>query len=426
MNARKTWLAALATASVAAIALTGCAGGSKPADENSLEMWHNSTTGPGKAYWDEVAAAYEEETGVTVTMVSVQNEDMDGKLQTASNSGDMPDVFMSRGGGKLADFVDAGVVKDLTDLISDEAHTAFGDAAFAALQVEGKTYGMPVAVLPQGMFYSQDLFDEAGIAEEPATMDDLNDAVSKLKDAGISPIALGAKAAWPAAHWYYGFALRACSEDTMQNISVTHDFSDPCWLEAGEELVNFAATEPFNEGFLTTDAQEGAGSSAGLLANHKAGMELMGGWNAGVIADLTPDGEPLADLGWFPLPAVDGGAGDPSAMMGGVDGYSCSADSSSACEDFLDFIAKAEWQEKYAEAYNAIPASKEAQAAVTDPLLQEMMAAYNDAGYMVQWLDTLLGQNVGNALNAAVVETLAGSGDAQSIVDAAEQAAARG
>lgn len=427
MNVRKTWLSAMATVAVATLALTGCSGGgSEPADENSLEMWHNSTTGDGKAYWDEVAAAFEAETGVKVTMTSVQNEDMDGKLQTASNSGDMPDIFMARGGGKLADFVDAGVVKDITGLISDDAKTAYGDAAFSAFTVEGATYGMPVAVLPQGMFYSEDLFADAGITEEPATIDELNDAVAKLKDSGVEPIALGAKAAWPAAHWYYGFALRACSEEVLQNIAVDQDFSDPCWLQAGQDLVDFAATEPFNNGFLTTDAQEGAGSSAGLIANHKAGMELMGGWNAGVIGSLTPDGQPLADLGWFPLPATDGGAADPTAMMGGVDGYACSADSPSTCEDFLNFFAQAEWQEKYADAFDAIPASKEAQSAVTDPALQEMMAAYNEASYIVLWLDTLLGQNVGNALNAAVVETLAGSGTAESIVDAATQAAARG
>ena len=42
---------------------------------------------------------------MTVDIQSVQNEDMDGKLQTALNSGDAPDIFMARGGGKLADVV---------------------------------------------------------------------------------------------------------------------------------------------------------------------------------------------------------------------------------------------------------------------------------------------------------------------------------
>ncbi|MGO2467471.1 MAG: ABC transporter substrate-binding protein, partial [Microbacterium gubbeenense] len=278
----------------------------------------------------------------------------------------------------------------------------------------------------EGIFYSEDLFEAAGIDAAPTTFDELDTAVQKLKDSGTDPIALGAKAAWPAAHWYYSFAMRACSQETLENIAVTMDFSDGCWLSAAEQLEEFAATEPFNKGFLTTDAQEGAGSSAGLVANHQAAMELMGGWNVGVIASLTPDAQPLADLGWFPLPATAEGEGDPTAMMGGMDGFACSADSPPACEDFLNFIIQKEWQEKYAVAFNSIPASAEAQEAVTDPSLLPIMEAYNDAAYVVLYLDTLLGQNVGNALNTAVVELLAGDGTPQSIIDTVTDAAARG
>ena len=427
MNARKNWTAAITIAAVATLGLAGCSGGGgSGGDDDTLDVWHNSTTGPGKEYWEEVAAAFEEETGVSVNITSVQNEDLDGKLQTAANSGDMPDVFLARGGGKTADMVDAGVVKDLTDLITDDTRTAIGDAAFSAFTIDGSVYAVPTSVLPEGIFYSQDLFDEAGISETPTTFDELNDAVSKLRDAGTEPIALGGKAAWPAAHWYYSFALRACSQETLETIASTLDFSDGCWLDAAEQLEDFAATDPFNKGFLTTDAQEGAGSSAGLLANHKAAMELMGGWNVGVIASLTPDEEPLPDLGWFPLPATDGGDGDPTAIMGGADGFACSADSPPSCEDFLNFLIEQEWQEKYASAFNSIPASAEAQSAVTDPALLPIMDAYNDASYIVLYLDTLLGQNVGNALNTAVVEMLAGSGTPQSIIDTVTDAAARG
>ncbi|WP_105567813.1 extracellular solute-binding protein [Microbacterium halophytorum] len=428
MNLRSIRTAAVAAAAAGALALTGCAGGGGEGggDENSLTFWHNSTTGPGKAYWEEVAAAFEEETGVSVEITSIQNEDMDGKLQTAANSGDMPDVFMARGGGKLADIVDAGVVKDVTDLVTDETKEAIGEAPFSAFTIDGAIYGVPVSVLPEGIFYSQDLFDEAGITENPTTFDELGEAVDKLKSADIQPIALGAKDAWPAAHWYYSFALRACGQDTIENIAANLEFSDGCWQQAAEDLAEFAATEPFNEGFLTTPAQEGAGSSAGLIANHKAAMELMGGWDVGVIADLTPDSEPLPDLSWFPLPATEGGEGDPTAMMGGVDGFSCSQDSPAACEDFLNFFSQTEWQEKYSVAFNAIPVNIEAQSAVTDPSLLPVMEAYNEAGYIVLWLDTLLGQDVGNALNTAVVEMLAGSGTPESFMDTIEQAAARG
>ncbi len=315
----------LAVSAVMAMALTGLAacssgGDTSPADSGSssgggsepvtLTFWHNSTTGEGKAYWDEVAKAYEDANpNVTIEIQAIQNEDMDGKLQTALNAGDAPDIFMARGGGKLADIVAAGQVMDLTDKITDATKSAVGEGVLKAFTIDGKLYGMPTAVLPGGMFYSKDLFDQAGIMSPPANFDELDADVQKLKDAGIAPIALGGKDAWPAAHWYYFFALRDCSQDVMDKASQTRKFDDPCWLKAGEDLQKFADTKPFNEGFLTTSAQQGAGSSAGMIANHQAAMELMGAWDPGVIASLTPDEKPLPDLGWFPFPAVSGGAG---------------------------------------------------------------------------------------------------------------------
>jgi raffinose/stachyose/melibiose transport system substrate-binding protein len=153
-------------------------------------------------------------------------------------------------------------------------------------------------------------------------------------------------------------------------------------------------------------------------------MELMGAWDPGVIAGLTPDEKPLKDLGWFPFPATESGEGDPAAFMGGVDGYSCFVEAPPECADFLNFFMQKEHQEAYAEAFVTLPASKEAQGVVTDPALQSVLAAYNEAPYVSVWLDTLYGQNVGNALNAGVVEMLAGDGTPQSIVDAVNAAAA--
>ena len=152
----------------------------------------------------------------------------------------------------------------------------------------------------------------------------------------------------------------------------------------------------------------------------------MGAWNPGVIASLTPDEQPLADLSWFPFPAVEGGGGDPSAMMGGVDGYSCHVDAPAECADFLNFFMQQEHQEGYAEAFVTIPASQEAQGAVEDPALQNILEAYNEAAYVSVWLDTLFGQNVGNALNAGVVELLAGDGTPDAIVQSVNDASARG
>ncbi|HEY3437268.1 MAG TPA: extracellular solute-binding protein [Actinotalea sp.] len=404
---------------------TGATSGS--GEKVEMTFWHNSTTGEGKAYWDATVKDFEAANpGVTITIQAIQNEDMDGKLQTALNSGDAPDIFMARGGGKLADVVNAGQAQDLTGSISAETKKAVGEGALSAFTVDGKVYGMPTSVLPGGIYYSKDLFTQAGITETPKTIKDLIADAAKLKAAGIEPIALGAKDAWPAAHWYYFFALRECSQDTMAKAAKDRKFDDSCWLQAGKDLQDFAAAQPFNQGFLTTSAQQGAGSSAGLLANHKAAMELMGAWDPGVIASLTPDQKPLPDLGWFPFPSTDTGKGDPKAMMGGVDGFSCSAKAPKQCADFLNFFMQKKYQEGYATAFHTLPASQDAQSVVTEPALKDILTAYNDAPYVSVWLDTLFGQNIGNALNGGVVDMLAGKGDPAAIVSATNDAAAKG
>jgi raffinose/stachyose/melibiose transport system substrate-binding protein len=433
MASKKTL--AVAAALVSSVSLVACGGGgneesggtSSDSGPVTMTFWHNATTGDGKAFWDKTVADFQTANpNVTIKAQAIQNEELDGKLQTALNSGSAPDIFFQRGGGKMAAMVEAGQVKDVTETITPETKQALGEAALASAQIEGKTYAVPVSILPGGLWYSKDLFKKAGVDATPTTMDELNAAVTKLKGTDVAPVALGAKDAWPAAHWYYFFALRACSKATLDAAAADKNFSDPCWTKAGEDLKAFADTQPFNEGFLTTSAQQGAGSSAGLVANHKASMELMGAWNPGVIASLTPDTKPLPDLGFFPFPAVPGGQGDPAAIMGGTDGYSCSAQAPKACDDFLNYILTKDVQEGYYKGFQALPVNKEAQGVVTEDHLKAVLDAYNAAPYVSLWLDTIYGQNVGNALNVGVVNLLAGKGDVAGIIESVNAAAAKG
>ncbi|WP_249998443.1 ABC transporter substrate-binding protein [Actinoplanes sp. M2I2] len=418
---------ALSTMSVAACSGDDDGGSGDSSGGNvSMELWQNATTGPGKAFWEKAVADFQTANPtVKIKIQSIQNEDMDGKLQTALNSGSAPDIFLQRGGGKMAAMVEAGQLKDITADITAETKQAVGDAALQTAQVDGKSYAVPVSILPGGFWYSKDSFEKASVTATPTTIDELTSAAAKLKANG-TPIALGAKDAWPAAHWYYFFALRSCSPAALDAAAKDKTFTDPCWTKAGQDLKTFADTKPFNDGFLTTSAQQGAGSSAGLLANRKASMELMGAWDPGVIASLTKDTKPLPDLGFFPFPAVPGGQGDAAAIMGGADGYSCAADAPKECADFLNYLLTKDVQEAYYKAFNSLPVSKQAQGAVTEDYLKAVLDAYNKAPYVSQWLDTVYGQNVGNALNVGVVNLLAGKGDVAGIVKAVNDAAKKG
>ena len=90
------------------------------------------------------------------------------------------------------------------------------------------------------------------------------------------------------------------------------DFSNPCFIKAGEDLQKVIATKPFNKGFLSTPAQTGPGSASGLLATGKVAMEMQGHWEPGVMQGLTEDKKGLGEnTGWFPFPSVAGGRGRP-------------------------------------------------------------------------------------------------------------------
>jgi raffinose/stachyose/melibiose transport system substrate-binding protein len=399
--------------------------GSSSTSPVTLTFWTNATPGPGLTFFQNAVKSFDAaHPGVTINMQTIQNEDYDGKLQTALASNSAPDIFFQRGGGKMLAMVNANQVAPLTLTAADQANISA--AALAGETLNGKIYAIPMDQQPEGFYYSKDLFKQAGITSTPTTIPELEADVAKLKAINVAPIAVGAKDAWPAAHWYYNFALRECSQATMNAAATSLKFTDPCWTKAANDLEAFLKINPFQTGFLTTAAQVGAGSSAGLVANHKAGMELMGAWDPGVIETLTPNQKPLPDLGWFPFPAVPGGAGDPSAMMGGIDGYSVSPNAPKQAFEFLEYLVTTPEQKAYATAFITLPVNKAAQSVVTDSVSISSLQALNKAGYTMQFLDTQYGQNVGNALNAAVVNLMAGKGTPAGIVSAATEAAAKG
>src|ERR1700749_2021749 len=432
---KKTPAAAIAALGLgvvlAAAAACSSGGGSNGGNSSSstgpvtLTFWTNATPGPGLTFFQNAVKSFDAaHPGVTIKMQAIQNEDYDGKLQTALASNSAPDIFFQRGGGKMLAMVNANQVAPLTLTAADQANVSA--AALTGETLNGKIYAIPMDQQPEGIYYSKDLFKQAGIPSTPTTIPELEADVAKLKAINVAPIAVGAKDAWPAAHWYYNFVLRECSQATMNATGTTLKFTDPCWTKAGNDLTAFLKVNPFQQGYLTTAAQVGAGSSAGLVANHKAGMELMGAWDPGTIATLTPNQKPLPDLGWFPFPAVPGGAGGPTAMMGGIDGYSVSPSAPKEAFQFLEFLLTTPQQQAYATAFITLPVNKAAQSVVTDSVSVSALQALNKASYTMQFLDTQYGQNVGNALNAGVVNLMAGKGTPAGIVSAATEAAAKG
>jgi raffinose/stachyose/melibiose transport system substrate-binding protein len=430
--------AAAPAATSAAAAATSAAGGSSAAAPTSaaaatsaatsdekvtLTWWHNATADPGKSYFQAVAAAYTKlHPNVTFKIQPIQNEQLDTKLSLGLESGNPPDIIQSNGGGKLAAYVKAGKIQDLTAATSSWISTI--GATVSGWEVGGKVYGIPFSTGVVGFWYNKDQFTKAGITTPPATWADLITDVGKLKAAGEAPIAVGAKDKWPVAFYWDYLAIRECSKTILDTAIATEKITDPCWTKAGTDLQQLVAAKPFQTGFLGTPAQTGAGSSAGLIANDKAAMELQGHWDPGVFSGLTSNKNFESNIGWFPFPNLPGAPGVAGAALGGGDGFSCTAKAPPACADFLHFLmSKANQTELGANGFG-LPTVAGAEVGLKDPNLIALLKFRNSAPLVQNYLDTTFGVDVGNALNDAVTGLIAGSTKPADVAKAVSDAAA--
>ena len=396
---------------------------SNESGDTTITWWHNSNNEPGMGYYEQVAKDFEaDHPGVTVEVSAMAHEDMVDKLAAGFQSGDVPDIYMERGGGELADHVEAGLVRDISDDASEEIEKVGGSVA--GWQVDGQTYALPFSLGVVGFWYDTEMFEEAGITEPPTTMEELYADIDTLKAAGMTPISVGAGDKWPAAHYWYYEALRSCPEDVLKDAVTSLDFSDPCFVAAGDQLEDLLATDPFNKGFLSTPAQEGATSASGLLATGKVAMEMQGHWEPGVMQGLTDDGLGLGDnTGWFPFPAVSGGQGDPASQLGGGDAWAVSEGAPDEAVDLVKYLLSDEVQQGFAENDMGLPTNSTASGSVKDPALAQLLAVRDSAPYIQLYFDTAFGESVGGAMNDEIALLFAGQASPQDVVDATQTAA---
>ncbi|GAA2001535.1 ABC transporter substrate-binding protein [Microbacterium ulmi] len=439
MNTRSTMraVAGIAAAGLAVGALAGCAAGDQGGDADSgdvtITWWHNGTGEPLKSFWEDVAKEFEgDHPGVQVKVEAFQNEDLQRTLipNALQAGGDAaPDLFMVWAEGEIKSQVEAGYLKDLSGL-TDVVDSVGG--AGTGWNVDGKQYGIPFRYGIEGLWYNQELFDQAGITDNPATFDELTADVNKLSEAGVAPIGVGAGDGWPAAHWWYQFAIKTCSPESLKEAADTLTFDDPCFVKAGENLKTwmdgFSGDLPFQSNPTSTPAQSVPNSSAGLLASGATGMELMGTWHRGEVAKLVPgapaDNPPAPEwLKWMPVPDIEGAEGAPGAALGSGDAWGVYKDAPDATLDLLEYVMSPDVQKRFA-ATGEIPTVKGAEAGITDPVLKQIAEGTQNASVVVTWLDTQYGPVIGKAMNDAIVNLMFGDGTPQSVPDAMNAAAA--
>jgi raffinose/stachyose/melibiose transport system substrate-binding protein len=386
-----------------------------------IVWWHISTAADQRENWQNLANAFvKDHPDVSIEITVLENEAFKAKLATAMQSGSPPDIFQSWGGGVLKQYADAGLVQDLTPSLQENNWgKSFQPGPLGLYTFDGKTYGVPWNAGMVGFWYNKTLFKQAGIAAPPATWSEFLADVKALKAANITPIALGERDKWPGHFYWVYMVTRIGGKDAfLKAYNREGTFADPPFVDAGAKLKELVDLQPFQNGFLGS----AYGDEQSLMANSKAAMELMGQWAPGTNTNVAQDPKSYKDnLGWFPFPTVESGAGDPSDALGGGDGFAVGKNAPKEAIDFVRFLTKVENEQAMAKVFGQIPTVKGAEP--DDPLLKEVANHLAQAKYYQLYYDQYLPPAVGQAVNDATQGIFAGTSSPEQVAQTIEDAA---
>ncbi len=156
----------------------------------------------------------------------------------------------------------------------------------------------------------------------------------------------------------------------MDKAVTTGDWSDPCFVKAGEDFQQLIDLEPFQEGFLAAP-WDGAGSGAAAQATYNGAIQLMGQWLPGTVNANSGETRAIGEgLGWFPFPAVTGAPGDAFDGVGGGNGFAVGKDAPPETVDFLHYLVSLDAANRWGALNSGIlPTTNGSEASTTDPML---------------------------------------------------------
>ncbi|MEV6833736.1 extracellular solute-binding protein [Streptomyces sp. NPDC051133] len=415
---RRGFLAASAAAGLGVTALSGCGGdsdGGSSSGTTTIEWWNISTTEPTRTVWAALAKKFEAQNPkVRIKIVQLENDAYKSKMTALTASGKLPDVFHTWGGGVLRQQVDAGMVEDLTDRTKPWADGLLPVSKQPYL-LDDKLYGIPFDIGMVGFWYNKALFGKAGISAPPTTWSGFLDAVGKLKSAGVTPLALAGKESWTAMYYWAYLAMRTAGVDALRKADEKKDFTGAGFVQAGQHLKELVDLTPFQKGFLGAAYSSPTGQAA-TVGNGKAAMELMGQWAPVVEADA---GKGLgADLGFFPFPEVEGGAGKLTEVFGGGGGHALRRGAPQAAVDFLKFFASETTDRDLVKKTGVLPVVPAAESALSDANIKAVQARLKGATGFQLYLDQAYAPALGQQVNDSVAGLIAGSKSPQAVADA--------
>ena len=328
-----TFSALFSLVAVSLVLLTGCDRGKTPTAKHpeaptarpiALTFWHiMNYSGPREVLASAVQRFEAANPDTTVTIQTFKNDAYKTKLAIEMASGTPPDVLFTWGGGPLAEYARAGRVLDLTPHVEKDGwRQRFIDKALAICMADERVYAVPLDLSAVVLWHNRELFEQAGVTP-PATLEDLLAVGKVFRERDTTPMSLGNLNQWPGAFHFVYLATRRGGAQLFLDAAGgkgSARFDNPAFAQAGSDVRRLVDAKMFPLGFNGIDA----GSARTKFLSGKAAMYTMGTWLVARVVAENP--EFMSKLDCVPYPAVSGGKGDPSTVVGGVNcGFAVSA-----------------------------------------------------------------------------------------------------
>ena len=307
---RRDFVKSLAAASI--LSSTGAfqaLGSSHKAAE--LEMWTEMATVPWQGAMDEIVESFNKNNkNINVTHTGFSGLAYEQATKTAFAGGKVPDFLQTDAGpGALSSFIEADQLMDLTDIVNQYSDSIYPDA-LDSVRYQGKYWGAPWAMtIANLMYYNEDILKKNNIDPKSLrTWSSFTKACEKIKRTGLTPIAIGAKNAWPGGHWAQHlfirtFGVKGSVDLFMRGLDAKHNsnlrFNDPEGVRVWELIKELLDKDYFAKGVLSDDYP----TAFGKFFRGDAAFMQTGGW---LLGEWFAQKDPQIKLNFMLLPAIDG------------------------------------------------------------------------------------------------------------------------
>ncbi|HLF27487.1 MAG TPA: extracellular solute-binding protein [Anaerolineae bacterium] len=305
------WSRLFALTLVLALTLSACAQAATPTaapEPVTITYWHTMSD-PETAQLEEVVAAFEAENpGITVETTRYAYDDFKPALLTAIAGAAAPDTARMDIAW-VSEFADQGALLQLDGTLPgfDEIAAQTFPGPLSTNFWEGHYYGLPQNTNTQVLLWNKELFDAAGIAEPPQTVDEFAEAACQLADASNEQYgyALGGTYFWAPAPIFYTMGGQIVDENITTATGYVNSEQSVAAFTLLKDLYDQGCISPnLLGGGIPTDAGHATGQYA---------MIIDGPWMVDIYKGSYPD----FAVNFAPIPA--GPDGTTSSVVGGED-----------------------------------------------------------------------------------------------------------